>query len=65
LLFADRFHSHLTDTRAERMINTSQGEEIIRIVNQIVEAVDVGFFFQEKTKLDIFMGVLNKLKEEP
>ena len=47
------------------MINTSQGEEIIRIVNQIVEAVDVGFFFQEKTKLDIFMGVLNKLKEEP
>jgi len=57
-----RRENHPTDTRAKRIINTDRGEEIIKTVNPIVETVDHEFFFTEKEKLDLFIGLLSELK---
>ena len=37
--------NHPADTRAKSITNTVHGEEIIKIVNPIIEAVDNDFFF--------------------
>ncbi|MCL2031749.1 MAG: MarR family transcriptional regulator [Methanomassiliicoccaceae archaeon] len=54
--------NHPTDTRAKRILNTIQGEEIIKTVNPIVEAVDNEFFFSDKETLAVFIGLLSQLK---
>ena len=56
--------SHPTDTRARRIRNTNRGEEIIKTVNPIVEAVDNGFFFNDQEKLDALFSLLTQLKEK-
>jgi len=56
--------NHPTDTRAKHIMNTVQGEEIIKTVNPIVEAVDNEFFFSKGEKLDTFISLLSELKEK-
>lgn len=56
--------NHPTDTRAKRIMNTDCGEEIIKIVTPIVEAVDNDFFFDEREQLEIFIDQLTRLKSK-
>ena len=55
---------HPTDTRAKKIKNTDEGEKILKTVNPIVEAVDKEFFFDDKKEVNLFIGLLGKLKRE-
>lgn len=56
--------NHPTDTRAKLIKNTKQGEEILKIINPIIELVDDKFFFDNTKELNLFMDLLNKLKDK-
>jgi DNA-binding MarR family transcriptional regulator len=60
-----RRENHPTDTRAKRIINTNRGDELLKSVIPIVEAVDNDFFFKKSEQLDIFIDQLNQLKKMP
>ena len=55
--------NHPTDTRAKRIMNTKQGEAILKKANPAVEAVDGEFFFDDKKKLEKFIALLIQLRK--
>ena len=56
--------NHPTDTRAKQVMNTKQGEKIVREANLVVEAVDNEFFFNDPNCLSVFLDLLTQLKEK-
>ena len=54
---------HPSDTRAKRIRNTEQGEEVLRTVNPIIEAVDEKFFFDSAKDRAAFLRLLSRLKD--
>ena len=54
---------HPTDTRANKIKMTSEGEKMIHIAIPVVEAVDDEFFFDDDKKNMKFIELLKKLEE--
>ena len=56
--------AHPTDTRANQIRITGEGEKLIHLAIPLIESVDEEFFFQEPEKLKSFMTLLTELKDK-
>ncbi|MBP9483980.1 MAG: MarR family transcriptional regulator [Negativicutes bacterium] len=56
--------AHPTDTRANQIRITIEGEKLVHLAIPLIEGVDEEFFFQEPEKLKEFMTLLTELKNK-
>lgn len=56
--------AHPTDTRANQIRTTVEGQKLVHLAIPLIEKVDEEFFFQEPEKLKLFMTLLAELKNK-
>ena len=56
--------AHPTDTRANQIRITIEGEKLVHLAIPLIEEVDEEFFFQDPEKLKVFMTLLAELKNK-
>lgn len=56
--------THPTDTRANQIRMTVEGQKLVHLAIPLIEKVDEEFFFQEPEKLKSFMALLTELKNK-